>query len=482
MDYGYTPHHHYYYHQQQSVPGHTSLVTPYRECPLHTLQGPVYIRQYPNEPIPTPTIPWIYSHQQYQHTLYTQTSADQWRTFRMQVTIQHHLQQQNENNRRRPPPVNPLSPTNSAPVFPFQSPNVPPKSPTLHPPLLHTDYSIHANLPAPPLDKIFQLCREPRWWSDPSLLQNTSNTKMTPDPPMTTSSTSLSHADILELYKTDNTQSTDQSTSSQDITLQTYFTPQHSESTSSSTSLPPLPPPSQTSFAIPRLSLPPPPPPPSFLSPPSGTSLRQPFHFSPSCPSLVSPPHLSSPSLRSQSSHHYNTLPDHPTNFVIPLPSQKKVPSLPISDKEPPYSFSALTALAISSYQYRMATLTEIYAFISTNFPFYKRSQRAWKNSIRNCLHANKCFKRSPVSPPEDPSGKSVYWMIDPYSKTHFLKGSFKKKIPTSKKSLRQDQEEINLGYFDYLRVELIPHEVTKICHLFPMQKQDSKSLTITLS
>jgi len=48
--------------------------------------------------------------------------------------------------------------------------------------------------------------------------------------------------------------------------------------------------------------------------------------------------------------------------------------------------------MAIEKYPQQMATLNEIYQFISTHFPYYQQNQVRWQNSIRHSLSFNDCF------------------------------------------------------------------------------------------
>lgn len=94
---------------------------------------------------------------------------------------------------------------------------------------------------------------------------------------------------------------------------------------------------------------------------------------------------------------------------------------------KPPYSYAALIGQAIMSAHNSRISLADIYNFIQDNYPFYKKEDAGWQNSIRHNLSLNDCFIKTPRAEGDAP-GKGSLWCIVPGREEQFANGNFVKR------------------------------------------------------
>ncbi|EJU03581.1 hypothetical protein DACRYDRAFT_114955 [Dacryopinax primogenitus] len=107
-------------------------------------------------------------------------------------------------------------------------------------------------------------------------------------------------------------------------------------------------------------------------------------------------------------------------------PAPFPIPSGPRSTAKPAWSYAALIGQAITAAPSNRASLSQIYNWISTAYPFYKRSEAGWQNSIRHNLSLNECFVK--IKREEGEKGKGCWWGIRPGDEECFAGGGFRKK------------------------------------------------------
>lgn len=107
---------------------------------------------------------------------------------------------------------------------------------------------------------------------------------------------------------------------------------------------------------------------------------------------------------------------------------------------KPPFSYAALIGQAIFSTPNRRMSLADIYTYIMTLYPFYRKQDAGWQNSIRHNLSLNECFVKTQRGP--DEPGKGCLWSILAGTEEQFTGGNFYKKGKVPKSALKQGGSE----------------------------------------
>ncbi|CAH8678063.1 unnamed protein product [Schistosoma rodhaini] len=94
--------------------------------------------------------------------------------------------------------------------------------------------------------------------------------------------------------------------------------------------------------------------------------------------------------------------------------------------EKPPYSYIALIAMAIKASPSKRCTLSEIYQYLHTQFPFFRGQYTGWKNSVRHNLSLNEVFIKLPKGMGRP--GKGHYWTIDPAAEFMFQDGASRRR------------------------------------------------------
>ncbi|GBC06966.1 hypothetical protein RclHR1_07170007 [Rhizophagus clarus] len=136
--------------------------------------------------------------------------------------------------------------------------------------------------------------------------------------------------------------------------------------------------------------------------------------------------------------------------FVVPGPSQvlmqttNKITGTNNENNtpKPDYSYASMICQAIFASPEKKSTLAEIYEWICTTYPYFKRNQQGWKNSIRHNLSLNAAFIRA--SRGEGVTGKGGFWMVDTTYERYFVNGHFKPPSNETKNSYKRTKSDEN--------------------------------------
>ncbi|CCM06279.1 uncharacterized protein FIBRA_08530 [Fibroporia radiculosa] len=112
------------------------------------------------------------------------------------------------------------------------------------------------------------------------------------------------------------------------------------------------------------------------------------------------------------------------------------LPPGPYSDVKPDFAYAGLIGQAILSSPQHRLTLQDIYEWITTVYPYYKRGEQTWMNSIRHCLSTMAVFRKVPRGRTE---GKSL-WAIFDCDVECFVGGGFKKSLCTDMVKANQEK------------------------------------------
>ena len=92
--------------------------------------------------------------------------------------------------------------------------------------------------------------------------------------------------------------------------------------------------------------------------------------------------------------------------------------------KNPQVPYIELCAASLLSAPAGRLLLTDIYDWVTTNFPYFTTALCAWRNSIRHALCVNECF----IKAAKAPSGHGFYWAIHPACEPDFRRGDFNRR------------------------------------------------------
>ncbi|CAG8510070.1 306_t:CDS:2 [Diversispora eburnea] len=95
------------------------------------------------------------------------------------------------------------------------------------------------------------------------------------------------------------------------------------------------------------------------------------------------------------------------------------------SHTKPPYTYSSLIGQAILQSPNKKLALCEIYSWISKTYPFFKKENKGWQNSIRHNLSLCPAFQKTERDDNMGPN-KGQFWTIPEEFESCFINGVYR--------------------------------------------------------
>ena len=107
-------------------------------------------------------------------------------------------------------------------------------------------------------------------------------------------------------------------------------------------------------------------------------------------------------------------------------------------DEKPSQSYIGLIGQAILSSPEKKLILSEIYNYIQTQYPYFRKRGTGWRNSVRHNLSLNDCFVKTGRSP----NGKGHFWAISPLYYDDFARGVIRRR--TSRRAAKSSRSRVS--------------------------------------